>query len=415
MKSMLKNKHFLSIIVVFLCFFVVACSAGKDEGQSVIQFSWWGNEGRAEYTLKGIELFESENPSIKIEPKYNTWSQYEKNCAESFKTGECADVMQINFEWLAKYSPDGKGFYDINKLSDYINLYNYTINDLSYGTVAGKLNAIPIAFNTAIPVYDKNFFERNSLKIPSTWDELFSLAKFLRQKDMYVFTLSNRHILFLAIAWFEQTFSKKVFTVNGKLNISESELGQIFDFMKRLLDEHVIYSPKRGIKLSAIKDKKIVGAILWCNEISLFAKEADSIGGSAVLGNFIQTPGATESGWYLKPASMYAIKKDCKNPKTAAKFLNYLLNNQNFALLQKNDKGVPVSNKSLTALLENNMLESMQYSALMKIRFNRGAINPMLPVMEDNAVIKAFAENVFDYAAGKVSKSDAVSAFSKLW
>ena len=397
------------------CFSFISCSAAKDEGPAVIHFSWWGNESRAEYTLRGIELFESENPSIRIEPKYNTWSQYERNCAESFGSGDCADVMQINFDWLNKYSPDGKGFYDINKLSDYINLYNYTINDLSYGTVAGKLNAIPIAFNTAIPVYDKSFFERNSLKIPETWDELFSLAKILRQKDMYVFTLSNRHILFLAIAWFEQTFSKKVFTVNGKLNISDSELGEIFDFVKRLLNEHVIYSPKRGIKLSAIGEKKIVGAVLWCNEISAFSKEVDSIGGNAVLGNFIMTPGATESGWYLKPASMYAIKKDCKNPQIAAKFLNYLLNNQNFALLQKNDKGVPVSNKSLTALIENNQLESMQYSALMKIRFNRGSINPMLPVMEDNSVSKTFTENAFDYAAGTISKSDAVSAFSKLW
>lgn len=415
MKYMQKNNHFSSIIVVFLCCFITACSGAKVEEVSSIQFSWWGNESRAEYTLKGIELFESENPSIKIKPQYNTWSQYEKNWTEAFETGGCADVMQINFDWLNKYSSDGKGFYDINRLSDYINLYNYTIDDLSYGTVAGKLNAIPIAFNTAIPVYDKSFFEKNCLKIPSTWEELFSLAKILRQKDMYVFTLSNRHILFLAIAWYEQTFSKKIFTVNGKLNISGAELGQIFDFAKRLLNEHVIYSPNRGIKLSAIRDKKVVGAILWCNEISLFTKEVEAGGGSAILGNFITTPAATESGWYLKPASMYAIKKDCRHPEAAARFLNYLLNNRNFALLQKNDKGVPVSNKSLSVLVENNQLESMQYSALMKIRFNRGTINPMLPVMEDNAVIKCFAENVFDYAKGTISKSDAVKAFSELW
>ena len=112
---------------------------------------------------------------------------------------------------------------------------------------------------------------------------------------------------------------------------------------------------------------------------------------------------------------MYAIKKDCKNPELAAKFLNFLVNNQDFALMQKNDKGVPVSNKALTALMEKNQLESLQYFALLKIRFNRGSINPMLPVMEDNAVIKSFAKNAFDYAEGKVSKMDAVNAFASLW
>ena len=412
---MRKDKIFLSLFLIFLVFFT-GC-AGKDEKEQVrtVQFSWWGNDSRAEYTLKGIELFESENPYVKIEPKFDSWSQYEKNFEEDFEAGECADVMQINFDWLNKYSPDGNGFYDINNLADYVELYNYTLKDLDYGSVSGKLNAIPIAFNTAIPVFDKTFFDENSLKIPSSWDELFSLAKILKQNDRYVFTLSNRHLLFLAVAWFEQTFSKKVFLMNGRLNVSEEELGQIFDFVRRLVQEHVVYSPTRGFRISALKTQKIVGAVLWCNEISLFVKETESLGRNAVLGNFITTPGAKESGWYLKPASMYAIKKDCKNPELAAKFLNFLVNNQDFALMQKNDKGVPVSNKALTALMEKNQLESLQYFALLKIRFNRGSINPMLPVMEDNAVIKSFAKNAFDYVEGKVSKMDAVNAFASLW
>ena len=412
---MRKDKIFLSLFLIFLVFFT-GC-AGKDEKEQVrtVQFSWWGNDSRAEYTLKGIELFESENPYVKIEPKFDSWSQYEKNFEEDFENGGCADVMQINFDWLNKYSPDGNGFYDINNLADYVELYNYTLKDLDYGSVNGKLNAIPVAFNTAIPVFDKTFFDENSLKIPSSWDELFSLAKILKQNDRYVFTLSNRHLLFLAVAWFEQTFSKKVFLMNGRLNVSEEELGQIFDFVRRLVQEHVVYSPTRGFRISALKTQKIVGAVLWCNEISLFVKETESLGRNAVLGNFITTSGAKESGWYLKPASMYAIKKDCKNPELAAKFLNFLVNNQDFALMQKNDKGVPVSNKALTALMEKNQLESLQYFALLKIRFNRGSINPMLPVMEDNAVIKSFAKNAFDYAEGKVSKMDAVNAFASLW
>jgi len=413
---MRKDNALIPLFLIFMASVFVGCAPKTEEKQvSTIQFSWWGNDSRVEYTLKGIELFESENPLVKIEPKFDSWSKYEKDFEAAFESGECADVMQINFDWLDKYSPDGNGFYDINTLSEYVDLYNYTLKDLAYGTVSGKLNAIPIAFNTAIPVFDKSFFDKNSLKIPSTWDELFSLARVLKQSDRYVFTLSNRHLLFLAIAWFEQSYSKKVFLMNGKLNVSEEELGLIFDFVRRLVQEHVVYSPTRGFKISALREQKIVGALLWCNEISLFVKEVESLGGSAVLGNFITTSGAKESGWYLKPASMYAIKKDCKNPEAAAKFLNFLVNNQEFALLQKNDKGVPVSNKTLTTLMENNQLESLQYFALLKIRFNRGSINPMLPVMEDNAVIKAFAKSAFDYAEGKVSKSDAVNAFSSLW
>ncbi|MBQ4379062.1 MAG: hypothetical protein II821_07695, partial [Treponema sp.] len=229
--------------------------------------------------------------------------------------------------------------------------------------------------------------------------------------DMYVFTMSNRHILFLAIAWFEQTFSKKVFSPNGELNLNEEELGKIFLFVKRLFKENVIYSPTKGIQIKALREKKIVGAVLWSNEISLFINELESLGRKTVLGNFITTPDSRESGWYLKPASMYAIKKDTKNPVEAAKFLNYLLNSQEFALLQKNEKGVPAGNQSLTALMKNNLLESMQYSALMKIRFNRSSINPMLPVMEDNSVIKSFSENAFAFTLDKKTLAESVKDF----
>ncbi|MCR4952816.1 MAG: hypothetical protein K6A43_01975 [Treponema sp.] len=104
---------------------------------------------------------------------------------------------------------------------------------------------------------------------------------------------------------------------------------------------------------------------------------------------------------------LYAIKKDCKNPKEAALFLNYLLNDKEFALLQKSDKGVPASNKALTSLMENSLLSNLQYSALMKMRFNSSSINKMLPVMENTDVIKIFSSNTFDYVSGEKSKNQA--------
>ena len=91
--------------------------------------------------------------------------------------------------------------------------------------------------------------------------------------------------------------------------------------------------------------------------------------------------------------------------------VNYLLNSQDFALLQKNEKGVPISNKSLTALMEKGQLESMQYTALMKIRFNSATINPMIPIMEDSQLITAFSGEVFAYLDGGKSKNEAAEGF----
>ncbi|MBR1638685.1 MAG: carbohydrate ABC transporter substrate-binding protein [Treponema sp.] len=417
MKSMQNAKKIIFFLIPFFIFSFFSCKYKQTEKTSVsgkecnIRFSWWGKEDRANYTLQGISDFEKLYPSIHILPEDNSWLEYEANIGDLITSGTCADLMLLNFDWLYKYSKDGNGFYDLNTLSEYIDLYNFTLDDLSYGTQNGKLNAIPIAFNTAIPVFNMNVLEENNLDIPSTWNELFEMARVLKKKDMYLFTLSKRHLFFVALAWFEQTYSKKMFSEDGSLNISEEEISLIYDFVKTLVDENIIYSLNDGFQIPAIREKKVAGAVLWCNETSIFIDEVSALGGRAVLGNFISTPGASESGWYLKPASMYAIKKDCKNPKEAAIFMNYLLNNPDYALLQKNDKGVPISNKSLTALMQSGQLESMQYKALMKIRFNNDSINKMLPVMDDNNMILSFADNAYSYIAGEKSKVDACKAF----
>ncbi len=391
---------------------LTSCKSKKSEEEPCsIRFSWWGKEARNEYTLKGLERFKEENPALEVIPEYESWTDYEAAFGERLESGQCADVMQVNFDWLYKYSPDGNAFYDLNKLSEYIELYNFTLDDLAYGSIEGKLNAVPIAFNTAIPVFDMELLKENKLTIPSTWDQLFEVAEALKKKDMYVFTISRRHLFFLSMAWFEQNYSKKMFTDDGKLNISEEEVSIIYDFVKRLVDENVIYALEEGFQLSAVGEKKVAGAVMWCNETSNFLEEVNSLGGNPVLGNFITTPGASESGWYLKPASLYAIKKDCKNPEAAAKLVNYLLNDQSFALLQGNEKGVPISNKSLTALMEAGKLESMQYKALMKIRFNSDSINKMLPFMEDSELITPFSDNAFDYVKGRKSKEAAARDF----
>ncbi len=413
MKSMQNVRIILTILLLSSLSFI-SCKKERQNKDVTISYSWWGKEERNKYTLEGLSNFESEHPNIKVLTEYSSWEEYEESFKEKLKSGQCADLMQVNFDWLHKYSTEADYFYNLKELSDYIDLYNFTLDDLEYGTINGQLLGIPIAFNTAIPVFNNSILQKYSFNIPSTWDDLFDMAKVLKENGMYVFTISKRHLFFVAMAWFEQTYSKKMFTEQGSLNISADEVGIIYDFIKKLVDENVVYAINDGFQLDAITNKKVAGAVVWCNETSIFISEVAKFGEQAILGNFISIPGAKESGWYLKPACLYVIKKDCKYAKETAQLLNYLLNDQNYALLQKNEKGVPISNISLTALMEANKLESMQYKALMKIRFNNDSINQMLPFMEENNLILPFADNAYSYIIGQKTKLQAVNSFINL-
>ena len=109
-----------------------------------LQMSWWGNDGRHMYTMQGVDLFQEENPEIEVAYRYGEWNGYEKRTKVWMESHNAADVMQINYAWLNEYSPDGTGFYDLNELSEYIDLSNFTDEEKSYGVKNGKLNALPI-------------------------------------------------------------------------------------------------------------------------------------------------------------------------------------------------------------------------------------------------------------------------------
>ncbi len=406
-----KNSKPLLLIMLSACITLFGCKKQNTHSATPLSYSWWGNASRHEYTLQALELFKSMHPNITVTPEYAAWNGYEEQFDAKFKSGGSADVMQINFDWLFKYSPDGSAFYDLNELQDELEFYNFTLSDLEYGAVNGKQNAIPVAFNSLIPVFDRSVFEENRLSIPKTWDDLFDCARILKGKDYYLMGTGAKHSFLLCTAWFEQTHSKKIFSDNSTLAASQSELEELFAFYKRLITERVLYPDTGAFSQQLLLKKRIASAVIWCNEADQFADIFTQKGHTAALGDFITTKGATESGWYQKPVMLYAINKNTAHPKEAAALLNFLLNDQQNARLQKCDKGVPASNKSLSALIEHDELNEFVYTSLMKIRFKSEKLSAMLPIMEHKDVIAAFTKNAAACANGTKSAQEAAKDF----
>ena len=64
--------------------------------------------------------------------------------SSQFATGTAPDVNQINWNWITSFSSDGSAFYDLIKLSDILDLTQFSQGYLDQCTVAGKLQGVPI-------------------------------------------------------------------------------------------------------------------------------------------------------------------------------------------------------------------------------------------------------------------------------
>ncbi len=357
--------------------------------QTEISLSWWGNDIRNEYTIEAVSRFEKSHPDIKVKCSYSEWSGYEARSQVQMVSGTEADVMQINVGWLSQYSADGKGYYDIEKLTDTVDLSNFSDEMLEFGRRNGILNAVPIAMNAETVYVNKTLYEKYGLDIPKTWDDLFAAAKVMSPDGVYPISGTSKSIWLYCIAYAEQNNGKHFFNENSEITFSSEDFRIMIDLYNRLVSEKVM--PKvEDYQRFNIENLVYAGTIAWVSDALNYNKATIDRGSEVVAADYTVSDGMTPGvGWYEKPATLYAISRNTSHPEEAAQLLDYMLNSPGWAQLQGVEKGIPVSLAARDYLNEQGMLEGLQYEASLVME-NNTEISPMNSLIEDTFLIDEF-------------------------
>ena len=363
----------------------------KQTNQVQITLSWWGNDSRNEYTIAAVQRFEKLHPEIKVKCSYSEWSGYEARSQVQMISGTEADVMLINVGWLAKYSPDGNGYYDIEKLADTVDLSNFSAEMLDYGRRNGVLNAIPIAMNAETVYINKSVYDSFGVSVPRTWDDLFRAADVFRKHGIFALAGAAKSIWLYCIAYTEQQTGKTFFTDSGEINFSAEEFKVMMEFYVRLVKEKVI--PKvEDFQRFNIDNGAYAGVVAWVSDALNYYKGLIEKGSEVIAAGYTaDDPSKAGSGWYAKPATMYALSKNTEHPKEAAMLLDFMLNSTEWAELQGVEKGIPLSASARRYLEENGKLSGIQYEAS-QVMENNKLIRPMNSVIEDSALYETFID-----------------------
>jgi len=380
-----------------------------------VSFGWWGNDDRHLYTLKGVDMFEQKYPGIDVNCTYSVWNGYERRNRVYMLSGNEPDVMQINFNWLQEYSADGKGYYDLNKLTDFLDLSAYTDKDLAYGTSNGVLNAIPIAYNAVVFYYNEDLLEQYGLSIPQTWDDLFHAAEVMQQDDRYPLMMSEKHTFLAVAAHYEQTTGQTLFNADGTYTGGTEAAGELLTFYKQLYDAQVIGINGKSTNTD-FSNGTAAGVAIWASDAENYCQQLEDNEDTPVLAD---PPRSSDSesryGWYVKPATMYAISKNTEHPKESAELLNFLINNRQMILLQGTEKGIPVSSRARQTLSVNGRLNGYDAEAGNFVLSNLDTFETMVPSLENSDVIDAFQDQATQYAYGVADLDTCAQALSDSW
>lgn len=380
-----------------------------------LRFSWWGDDTRHQATLEAIKLFEAKYPNIKIKPEYAGWTGYQDKQTTQIAGNTAADVMQVNWNWLVDYSRDGKGFYDLNQVAKEVGLENFTKAMLDTGTVNGTLNALPVALTGRVFYYNKTIYDKFGVPIPKTWNDLLDApAKF--PKGYYPIDLSAYDAWLVAMTYMEQRTGKQFISNDGKLIFTQDDIELGLYYYKFLTDKRVaetiqVRTSEGGNSLTPVAqlpsflEGKYAGIFEWTSAINKSAAPLKEKNMEMVCGFLPKIAGAKDTGCIVKPSMMFAINKNCKYPKEAATFLNFIMNDPAGAKAMGTNRGIPVSKSALEALKAGGQIEGLEYEGIQYLIANVGV--QLSPYTENAKLQSVYQQTIEQLSYGRLNVDEA--------
>ncbi len=79
------------------------------KGDEIVEltFAWWGTQIRHDRTQQIIDLFEEQNPNIKIRGEFSGWDGYWEKLATRAAGQSLPDLIQMSYAYLADYVDRG--------------------------------------------------------------------------------------------------------------------------------------------------------------------------------------------------------------------------------------------------------------------------------------------------------------------
>lgn len=403
------KKWLLCACFVFLGLSFTAAAYAQDN--VVLRMSWWGGKARQQQTNAAIKTFEQRYPWITVKAENTGWDGHLARMSAQMSGGTEPDVMQTNWPWLSLFSRDGSGYYDLNTLKEVIDLSQFSAQDLMSTTVNGKLNGLPISLNAPVFYYNTETWRKAGLSYPTTWDELFAAGKLFQQRlgdQYYPLVLVDQDVMLMINSYMTQKYNTPMFTADGyHFAWSQAQWREAFQFVQKLVDEHVIPGPKYVASFGKGTFHEMKpwitgewgGAYTWNIVIRAYVSNLTPPA-TLELGPHLMLPGATDAGIYFKVSQMFTISRHTQHPKEAAMLLNYLLNDPQAINALALERGIPLSKIAVKTLTDNNTINPQDpIVAGLNQALALGSTQIATPMMEDFQVLALFiaARENMDY------------------
>ena len=384
-----------------------ASVAGLSSDPVTLTMSWWGGESRHNAYQEALKAFSAANSNITVNPTFAAWSGWEDTMSTKFAGGVAEDVCQINWNWLYNYSANGQTFIDLNSVTDYLDMSQWDDAKLAACNVANAQQCVPVAMTGRIFFWNMTTFNKAGItEVPKTLDDLMNAGKAFQEKlgdDYYPLHLGAYDRMILMVFYLESKYGKDwADPTTSTLNYTADEIAEGIDFIKSLVDGHVIMSlPTYNGDNAAHQSNewitgKMAGIFEWDSSATKYQDALDeenkpgfTVGEEIKFGDY--------NGGFSKVSMGLAITKTCEHPAEAAMLINFLLNEKEGAEIMGSECGLPASKAGLEAAQAAGKIKELVAEANGKVMAFVGfQLDPLFEANDLKANGTGIYQEVFD-------------------
>ncbi|KWX73948.1 ABC transporter substrate-binding protein [Paenibacillus jilunlii] len=386
------TRNFAMILAFVMLVTLVGCAGKgneevqKSDKQITLNFMWWGKPSRKEITLKVIELFEKENPNIKINTEdYPSTGEVAQKLAMDTAEQKTPDLMQMDYNFAFNYVTHDL----IEPLGPYVksNILDLSDVDKSYlvsGQYEGKQYGIPMGSNALGMAYDPAMFEQygiQPLQDPYTVQDLQQTMQQFKDK-VQTPGFYPLNAMFDLSYWFRMKGESFYNKEKTGLGYTDATMIEYLTLIKTWLDQGLL-NPGTAVAADE-KNPLAAGKTAFLQSVSnQMVSMGDEAGRTLKIMNLPTVEGAAAEGNFIKPSMFIMVSSYSEHKEAAVKFVSFLTNDKEANDILKGERGVPIAAK-VAEQLSNEAAEQgkEQYSFMNYIAKHSTPIDPPAPLSD---------------------------------
>lgn len=406
---------FLLCALMLVPTLVLAQGAVEETGESYMRLAWWGNPTRDERTIKVVNMYMEQHPNVKIETETTGWAGYWDKMNTQAAAGSLPDLMQHDYAYMLQWVGrnqllDLTGYVD----SGVIKLDKVAESALAGGRVNGKLYGINLGSNAVCLVYDPAVLATCGIAEPDsttwTWADFEKIATEVYKKtgvQTIPFFTTDPKVGFDNMV--RQTGASTYAKTGKGLGFADpTVLKEFFAIQLRLLKSGVLINPENAFVTVTPEEGDLAKGrtwveFIWSNQLASTQSAAKRPLKMALLPKIAN---AKQPGTFLKPSMFFSIPATAENPKEAARFLNFFLNDIAANDILLGDRGVPVPSDVRAHMTEGaSDINKTIFNFISLAANNSSAIDPPDPT-NSGEFLKMFRDATQEILLGKISLDD---------